>query len=215
MDNRLLIQCVRGKLIKNRWCSCWRYKLCPCRRNLNDPTAWRTWWFTWIHTLNNEGNLRRVLSVSVQGLAGVLSLIGSVDHCEGQHATSYQGSGTHSVPRTAWNDHTVTPCHKGLQLVTLSALSFSYERLQILSCSKQRRGFTNIQEPLRLNKASIEHNNSGVLSGPTNPFNGRGGFPSHCATELSPLALLHVKHWGGDGGHRLGPLCSCSTRQNS
>lgn len=135
-----------------------------------------------------------MLSVSVQGLAGVLSLISGVDRCEGQRATSYQGSGTHSVPRTTWNDHTVTPCHKGLQLVTLSALSFSNERLQIYYGSKQRKGFTNIQGPLFLNKASIEHYSSGVLSGPTKPFNGRGGFPSHCATELGPLALLHVKH---------------------
>lgn len=59
------------------------------------------------HTLNNEGNPRCVLSVSVQRLAGVLSLISCVYRCEGQHATPYHSSGTHPVPWTTWNNHTV------------------------------------------------------------------------------------------------------------
>lgn len=54
-------------------------------------------------TLNDEGDAGRVLAVRVQGLAGVLSLVGGVHRGEGEHATSYHGSGTHPVRRPACN----------------------------------------------------------------------------------------------------------------
>lgn len=52
-------------------------------------------------TLDKEGNPRCVLPMSVQGFAGVISLICWVHCCEGQYATSYHSSGAHSVPWTS------------------------------------------------------------------------------------------------------------------
>lgn len=76
-------------------------------------------------TLDKEGNPRCVLPMSVQGFAGVISLISWV-HCrEGQYAASYHGSGTHSVP---W-----TSCKGGIfvyQLVNFTQLCSALEIIQ-------------------------------------------------------------------------------------
>lgn len=85
------------------------HQLQQVKRSICAPTTHMTHQQTQRRTLNDEGNLCCVLSMSVQGLAGVLSLISWFHCCEGQHATSYHSSGTHSVPWTTCNNHTDTP----------------------------------------------------------------------------------------------------------
>lgn len=56
---------------------------------------------------------------------------------------------------------------------------------------------------------------SRALIGRTDPFNGGGRVSGGCAAKLCSLALLDVQHWGTDGGHGLGTLCSCRRRHIS
>lgn len=62
-----------------------------------------------MHTLDEEGHPCRVLAVRVQGLAGVVALIGRVHGREGQNAASYHSPRAHPVTWTSCSEHTVTP----------------------------------------------------------------------------------------------------------
>ncbi len=137
-----------------------------------------------------------MLPVSVQGLAGVVSLIDGLHCCEGQHATPYHSSRTNPVPWTSCNHHTITLCW-----------------LELLQIRQDKDKKQTILLKLLWITTKVWTNHYRTVH--TNPFNGRGWISGCCTAKLCPLALLDIQHRGSDCGYRLGPLCSYRRRHIS